>query len=291
MKDVLIVGASGLVGRLLFSRLGRRAEGTCFQTVDPSMHRLDVTDAQAVREMLQARSPAHVIMTAAYTNVDGCEADPARSYQVNVEAVRSVAAACQEISANCVFFSSDYVFGGENGPHKVDEPAAPLNVYGHHKVEAERIVAASCTRHLIVRTCNIYGWQPQGMNFVMACWRRGIDGEAMRVPIDQFGNPTDAEDLARAMEIALDRQLQGTLHLAGPDYVDRLTWGQRVAGALDLDPGFLQGIRTSEIGQAATRPLQGGLDAHDGYRSVGFKFASLSEGLRRFREAQQASEN
>jgi dTDP-4-dehydrorhamnose reductase len=292
MKDVVVLGASGLVGRLLYSRFEDRAHGTCFEsTSNNKLHRLDLTDAVALREYLTSREPRHVIIAAAFTNVDGCELDPDRSRKVNVDAVASIASVCAEISANCVFFSSDYVFGGDKGPHAVDEPLAPLNVYGRHKVEAERLVSELCSQHLIIRTCNIYGWQPDGMNFVMACWRRGRAGEPMRLPVDQWGSPTHADDLAAGVEGALDLGLQGILHLAGPDYLDRLAWARRVCDVLEVDSSLLEGVETTRVGQAAERPLKGGLDAAESYERLGFRFAGVDEGLRRVRKDLEADEN
>jgi dTDP-4-dehydrorhamnose reductase len=281
MPDTLVVGASGLVGGILLERLGARARGTGLTKAAAPLLRLDIADRDEVSRVFEALRPRHVIVSAAYTDVNGCESDVDRSLRANVEGPAIVARACERIGASCVFLSTDYVFDGEHGPHAPDELPRPLNVYGRHKLEAEGLVLACCSRALVIRACNIYGWQPDGMNFVMACWRLGREGRPMRVPSDQWGNPTHADDLAEAVVRALDRDLRGVLHLAGPDYVDRLDWARRTAQALGLDPGFIEGVPTALLAQAAPRPLRGGLDAREGEQAVGLRFAGLEEGLAR----------
>jgi dTDP-4-dehydrorhamnose reductase len=278
-RDVVVVGASGLVGTAVFARLRARAVGTSHTRPNPELVGLDVTDRRAAHELLGRLQPRVVVHCAAWTHVDGCEADPARSRLVNVEGVRNVALAAASIGAHLIFFSSDYVFGGEHGPHRLDEPLAPMNVYGRHKLEAESVVAATVASHAIVRSCNLYGYQATGKNFVMAVLEHARARRPMRIASDQWGSPTLAADLAAATEKLADSALGGVFHLAGPDYVDRPTWARRVTGAFGLDPAFLQPTPTAALGQAAARPLRAGLDSAASERELGFAFRGLSEGL------------
>jgi dTDP-4-dehydrorhamnose reductase len=278
---LLIVGASGLVGGYLFEYFGDRAIGTGHEHVDRrrGLIACDISDAEQVRRVISETGADAVIHCAAYTNVDGCERDPDRSYAVNVIGTRNVAQACGTAGVRYVFFSTDYVFGGSGGPHTLDEAFEPLSVYGRHKLEAERCVADNARDHAIVRSCNIYGWQPDGMNFVMAVYRLGLENKPMRVPVDQFGNPTLAQDMTAAVEVLVDSDEVGVFHFAGPDYVDRLEWAQRAALGFGLDPGFITGVATAELAQAAPRPLRGGLDARSTCRRLGVAFRGLDEGL------------
>ena len=164
-----------------------------------------------------------------------------------------VAIAAAEFGARHVYFSTDYVFGSDDGPHRLSETPRPLNEYGHHKLEAERIVAASVENHVIVRACNLYGYEADGMNFVMAVWKILNRGERMRVPEDQWGSPTLAVDLSEAIAKLLDRDIRGVVHLAGPDYVSRLELGRRAASAFGLDPDGIEGVPTTDLGQDAVR--------------------------------------
>lgn len=285
----LIVGASGLVGSRILARLRAEARGTYCSHPRPGLQFVDVTDADTVDDEVEALRPSVVVLAAAYTHVDGCEKDPGRSYDINVAGARNVARAAARYGARLVFLSSDYVFDGEHGPHALDETPAPLNVYGHHKLEAERVVASECQSYAIIRSCNIYGFDADGKNFVMAVYRNGVSRTTMRVPIDQWGNPTYADDLVDAVVRAGGMRESGVFHVAGPDYVDRLAWARRAAAAFGLDASFIEGVPTSELVQGARRPLRGGLDSRGSIAALGIATRGLDEGLRLAKEGIDAS--
>lgn len=283
--DVLVIGTSGLVGGRIFAKLSAsggasaRTAGTFCSRPAPGLAPLDVTDVRAVDTFLASRRPRAVVLAAAYTHVDGCELDPARSEAVNVGGARNVVRATSRHGARLVFLSTDYVFDGAHGPHRLTEEPAPLNVYGRHKLEAERIVMAESSSYAIIRSCNIYGYDQDGKNFVMAVYRCGRDGKAMRVPSDQWGNPTYVDDLAGSVEKAATSPDSGVFHVAGPDYVDRPTWARRAAEAFGFDPGFIEGVPTRDLGQAARRPLRGGLDSTESLARLRVTARGLDAGL------------
>ncbi len=281
--EILIIGASGLVGGALLERLGPRAAGTS-RAGRSGLLPLDITDREAVARTIERLAPRAVVLAAALTAVDECERDPERSRLVNAEAPRQVAEACRRAGARLVFFSSDYVFG-EGGPHSPDDEPAPLNVYGRHKLEAERAIATAIAGALIVRTCNVYGYAPAGKNFAMSVLRAARCGQRLRVAADQFGNPTAAGDLAAAVVRLLEAGASGIVHLAGPDYVDRATWAHRTAEAFGLDPSFIEPVPAAALGQAARRPLRAGLDARSTCERFGLVMRGLDEGLAAMREA------
>ena len=282
-KRVVVVGASGLVGSRILARLGKTAVGTYHSRPAAGLHLLDVTEPDDVADFFDAMRPTAVVLAAAYTHVDGCERDPARSHDVNVVGARNVARAAAAHSARVVFLSSDYVFGSDDGPHRIDEAPRPLNQYGQHKLEAERVVRDEAERagngYAIIRSCNVYGYEPAGMNFVMAVYRNGEAGKTMRVPADQWGNPTYADDLVDAVAAAVARSDTGVFHAAGPDYVDRLTWAARAARAFGLEPGFIEGVATSALAQPARRPLKAGLDSRVSLGELGVSMRGVDEGI------------
>ena len=281
-KRVVVVGASGLVGSRILRKLRESypaVAGTYRSRPAPGLHLLDVTEPDDVADLFDALAPSAVVIAAAYTHVDGCERDPARSYEVNVRGTLGVARAASARGARVVFLSSDYVFGGAAGPHALDESPAPLNVYGWHKLEAEQAVARESSSYAILRSCNIYGYEPDGMNYVMAVYRNGTSGKPMRVPADQWGNPTYADDLVAAVRAAIELPESGVFHVAGPDYVDRVAWATRAARAFGLDPSFIEGVPTSSLGQPAPRPLYAGLDARSSLTRLDVTMRGLDAGL------------
>jgi dTDP-4-dehydrorhamnose reductase len=238
-----------------------------------------MTDAAAVRALFARVTPELVLLPAAQPNVDRCELEPAESQAINVDGTRHVADACAAAGARLVFFSTDYVFDGEAGPYPADAAPAPINVYGRHKLEAERIVSRTVTDHLIVRACGVYGYQAAGKNFVMALARLGAAGEPMRVPHDQWGTPTLAENMAEAVrELALAGR-RGVFHPVGPDYLSRIDFARLAADVLGHDPGFLRPVSTPELKQPARRPLKGGVDSRATQAVLRTRLVGAREGL------------
>jgi dTDP-4-dehydrorhamnose reductase len=255
----LIIGASGLVGGALRT-VFPQAVGTYFRSPSADLVALDITDDAAVRALVTQVAPGLILLPAAQPNVDRCETEPAESEHVNVDGTRHVAAAAARAHARLVFFSTDYVFDGKAGPYAPDAPTSPINVYGRHKLAAETIVRETVADHLIVRACGVYGYQATGKNFVMALVRLAAAGKRMRVPSDQWGTPTLAENLAAAVhELALSDH-RGIVHPVGPDYLTRIEFARLAAEVLGYTSGFLQPVATPALKQPAARPLRGGVD-------------------------------
>jgi len=275
---VLVVGGSGLVGGALLKEFGADAVGTCWRTARDGLVPLDITDARQVDDLLAALRPRIILHAAAQSNVDRCELQPEESYIVNVEGARHVASAAARIGARLVYFSSDYVFDGTAGPYPPDAQPAPLNVYGRHKLEAERIVAA-LKDHLIARACGVYGYHPGGKNFIMGLIARGKRREPMKVPSDQWGTPTFVGSLAAAVrELALSSYV-GVVHPVGPDYLSRIDFARRAADVLGLSADFLEPATTSELRQPARRPLRGGVDNRSTQARLRTRLVGVAEGL------------
>jgi dTDP-4-dehydrorhamnose reductase len=255
----LIVGASGFIGNVLQSAFGADAVGTyCTHPVE-RLRKLDIRAAVAVQRLVAEVRPQLIIQPAAQPHVDWCEDHVQESYDINVAGTRNVAEAARAAGACYVFFSTDYVFDGAAGPYAEEAAPNPPNVYGRHKLEAERLIATTLQDYLIVRVCGVYGFERQGKNFVMGLVAKGRRGEPMNVPSDQWGTPTYGENLAAAVkELALSGQ-RGIYHVVGPECMDRVSFARLACDVFGLDSGFVRPRTTAELGQRAPRPLRGGL--------------------------------
>jgi dTDP-4-dehydrorhamnose reductase len=157
-----------------------------------------------------------VINAAAYTDVDGCESDAGLAHAVNAEGPRNLAAACRDVGAKLVHFSTDFVFDGTLvRPYRVDDPTSPLSVYGASKLGGEVAIRESGCAHLIIRTSWLFG--PHGSNFVEAILARAAAGQPLSVVTDQIGCPTLASDLADAVLRLLDAGASGTVHFCNAE--------------------------------------------------------------------------
>lgn len=254
--------------------------GTCYRHCLAGLHPLDITEPDRVSALLRGVDPEVIFVPAANPNVDLCETDPEGTRRVNLEPVQTVAAIAADLGSVVVFFSSDYVFDGHSGPYREGDSPKPISEYGRQKLAAEEILRSVLPdRHLILRVTVVYGWEHQGKNFVARLIRTLRAGHSMRVPDDQVGSPTLVNDIADASWTLVERGARGTLHVAGPDLVDRFTFAQRAARVFGLDAGLIQPVPTGELGQAAPRPLIAGMISDRAESILNRKFVGIDDGL------------
>src|SRR3954453_16526691 len=158
---ILVTGAKGMLGHRV-ADAAREAGHEVFVTDLPE---LDLTDAQAAFDHIGEMEPDAVIHCAAYTDVDGAEADEELALRINMEAAGNVAAAAGLNGAFVVAVSTDYVFAGDaDRPYVESDEPAPQGAYGRTKLLGERAVQDIETPAAIVRTAWLFG--AGGKNFV-----------------------------------------------------------------------------------------------------------------------------
>jgi dTDP-4-dehydrorhamnose reductase len=175
---------------------------------------LDVTDPGAVSSALTAERPDVVVNCAAYTNVDGAEADEAAATLLNGDAAGFVADAAASVGAAIVQPSTDYVFdGSKRTPYVESDSVGPQGAYGRSKLAGERAVAGANERHLVVRTSWLFG--VAGKNFVDTMLAVARDRDELKVVHDQVGRPTYTGHLADALVQLAGGDAYGIHHVAG----------------------------------------------------------------------------
>jgi dTDP-4-dehydrorhamnose reductase len=214
----------------------------------------DVTKPEQVRAALEGSRPAMVFHCAAYTDVDGAEADPATAMRVNGEGTAHVAAACRAVGAGLVYLSTDYVFDGRKGtPYREEDQGNPLNAYGRSKWAGEEAVrAARLGRAWIIRSAWLYG--ARGRNFIRAILDRAAQDQPLRVVSDQEGSPTYTADLAAALCRIAEGVPPGTYHVTN---AGSTTWFAFARAILDRAgmPGVpVRPIPSAASGRPAPRP-------------------------------------
>ena len=278
----LVIGASGFVGSYLMKALqagGADAAGTFHAHPAPSLSALDITDPGQVSALIKKISPELICLCAAEPNVDYCEAHPKETSAVNVAGVKNVAEAAKAAGAKLMYFSSDYVFDGRSGPYRETDLPHPVSEYGRQKLESEKIVQGLLKDFLILRVTVLYGWERQGKNFLERLIKTLKKGETLLVPNDQIGNPTLVPNMTEiAAELALKNE-RGIFHIAGLDWINRYEFAVRIAETFGLDASLIAGVKTSEMKQAAKRPLRGGMLCESLKGKILTKPSSIAEGL------------
>lgn len=217
---LLCIGKSGQVARALAERSGV-AGVDCVCCGRPE---LDLLSRDDVAAALDSERPTLVVNAAAYTNVDGAEADREPAFALNAEAVATLAELCTARDLPLIHLSTDYVFDGSGErPWRETDPTAPLNIYGASKLAGENAVRDAGGAHIILRTSWVYS--PFGRNFIKTMLRLARDQASASVVNDQLGSPTSALDIADTILHIADRlrrqptpNFYGTYHYAAAGY-------------------------------------------------------------------------
>jgi dTDP-4-dehydrorhamnose reductase len=244
---ILVTGAGGQVGSEVAAHLPHH------QVLALDRAACDLSDRHSVEQAVAAAAPAAVVNCAAWTDVDGCEADPERAVLVNALGVRHLAAACGRAGAHLVHVSTDYVFSGDkDGPYDEWDEPGPRSVYGRSKLGGELELARHAGSWAVARTSWVFG--RRGRNFVDTIVGRARDGAPLRVVDDQQGCPTYAPDLAGALARLAVSRLPGVYHVTNQG---ACTWHDLAAAAVELaglDPSVVGTMTTAELGRPAPRP-------------------------------------
>lgn len=174
---------------------------------------LDITNLDAICEMVKQNDIKIIINCAAYTDVDAAEDNQDFAELLNAKAPENLAIAMKEVNGLLVHISTDYVFGGDpyNNPCKEYQKGTPTGVYGLTKLHGEQAVLNVGCNHIIIRTAWLYS--EFGKNFVKTMLNLTATKPQLKVVYDQVGTPTYALDLAKAITDILEEYKKESLTL------------------------------------------------------------------------------
>jgi dTDP-4-dehydrorhamnose reductase len=286
MLQYLIIGCNGLIGRKLSSLCEKKGVswiGTFNKRNEPEGFCLDITSETDVREFILERKPRYIVHCA---NLSGganfCEKNRPKAEKFHLHATQFIGRAAKEIDATLVFYSSDYVFDGKkNSPYCENDEPNPLNYYGKIKVEAENWLKESLEKYVILRTTNVYGWDPKTVtpNFLMGLYRKTQEITECAVPSYLWGNPTYAGDLAEIAVTLCEKEIHGLFHTVGDENINRYEWAKRILSKFNLTGELLVEQKEMQKRIEAPRPSALILDNSLLKKVLKFNFKSIDEGL------------
>lgn len=195
---ILVTGADGQLGREMQIASRGSRNRFIFTDIAGEYERLDITDQQAIADIVRENHVNVIVNCAAYTNVDKAETDPETANLLNNIAAGNLADAMKAVNGTLIHISTDYVFQGDmNIPCREDWPTEPLGVYGKTKLAGEKSIEATGCASIIIRTAWLYS--PFGKNFVKTMRDLTSSRESLKVVFDQVGTPTYAGDLAETI--------------------------------------------------------------------------------------------
>ena len=211
--NILVTGANGQLGREMRLTAKESSHHYIFTDVAPAEGLetilLDITDRNAVEQMVSEEQVGAIVNCAAWTDVDACETDSvmaAKTERINALAPAILAQAMRDVNGLLVHISTDYVFGLEpyNTPCNEEQKGTPTGVYGHSKLRGEMVIRNSGVQYLILRTSWLYS--EYGRNFCRTMMKLTAEKPQVNVVFDQTGTPTYALDLAQAITTILERE-------------------------------------------------------------------------------------
>jgi dTDP-4-dehydrorhamnose reductase len=243
---IAIFGASGLLGKALVR------EWSGDELVQLSSRDVDIRNAEMVARVVDKAGADWIVLSAAYTDVDGCESNRELAFAVNRDGAVNVARAAKQAGARLLFLSSDYVFDGKkSSPYETDDPRNPQSVYGQSKAEAEIGLIATVPECCIVRTSWLFG--AGGKCFPDTILKLAAARSTLDVVNDQRGSPTYTLDLARAIVQLCRKDAAGIVHVTNRE---NCTWFE-FAQFLVREAGLkaeVHPVSTAQFPRPAPRP-------------------------------------
>jgi dTDP-4-dehydrorhamnose reductase len=277
---VALIGAKGQLGSDIashFLQCGDRYQLTALTRAD-----IDITQPEAVHQVLTSQKFDIVINSAAYVRVDDCEQEVETAFAVNAIAALHIARACREIQAFCVYISTDYVFGGDRPlPYTESDLPNPINIYGTSKLTGEHLVQQTALRSLILRISSVFGKagaSGKGGNFVETMIKKAKAGDQIKVVNDIFMSPTYTYDVARLLDVLLQAGTTGIIHGAN---AGQCSWHEFATQALSLAniAHPIASIPASDFPTKARRPMNSALISDRLADITTFKMRSWQEAI------------
>ena len=283
--NILVTGANGQLGNemQLVSR-NSKTDHYIFTDVCEGYTKLDITDINAIREMVKQNDVRCIINCAAWTNVDKAETAGDIVETLNAVAPENLAKVMKEVDGLLVHISTDYVFGGDpyNTPCNEEMTGTPTGVYGLTKLHGEQKIKATGAKYVILRTAWLYS--EFGHNFVKTMLNLTATKPQLKVVFDQCGTPTYAGDLANTIfDIVENRKFEGhegIYHFSNEgvcSWYDFTKVIARMAGHAQCD---IQPCHSDEFPSPVKRPAYSVLDKTKIKATFGTKIPYWMDSLR-----------
>jgi dTDP-4-dehydrorhamnose reductase len=251
---LLITGSKGQLGQDLQKACRTRRIDFCAGDVEE----FDITDLEAMREVVRAERPTAVVNCAAYNQVDRAETDFEAACRVNAEGPRNLAVAAEEAGVPIMHFSTDFVFDGEKGTaYLVDDRPHPVSRYGESKLMGEQAVSSHASRFFLVRLSWVFGIA--GVNFPKKVLEWAQNRSTLTVLRDQVSCPSYTADLVGPILDLLRLGAFGLYHLTNRGHCSRYEWARFILGRARPEVA-VEPAGSGEFETAAKRPAFSALD-------------------------------
>jgi dTDP-4-dehydrorhamnose reductase len=244
---ILLIGAKGMLG----TDMMRHWKSD--EAIPADSSEADIRDLDQVRSLVSEAQADWIVLTAAYTDVDGSEKNPEQAFAVNATGTENVARASAEAGARLFYVSTDYIFdGNSNRPYESSDAIRPLNAYGASKAAGEAAVRKYAREWCIGRTSWLFG--AFGVSFPEKILRASETRSELTVVSDQVGSPTFTTDLAAAVLKLIHSDARGIVHITNSGSCSWYDFAREVLSQAGRNSVRVLPISTSEAARPAMRP-------------------------------------
>lgn len=284
-ESILVIGGSSFLGQHVLRHQQEHfsivptgfshSVGTSHSSV-----KLDITDGLAVLKVLKEVRPQTILLLAASTNPNFCELNPQESKAINLDAVANLAECANGVGAKLVFTSTDLVFDGNKGHYSEDDLPSPINIYGKHKLEAERTVLDANQRNVVCRMPLMFGAAfGDNVSVLQGMMHSLKNDKPLKLFTDEFRTPVDGVDAAKGLFWAA-RRVEGLVHLGGKTRISRFDFGSLLCKMANLPEQLLEPCKQADVNMPAKRSPDVSLNSNFAH-STGYRPASLEEQIER----------
>lgn len=252
MKKIAVIGSNGQLGNCI-RKIAPDFENR-YEFIFTDSQTLDITDESAVNDFFYNNKPDFCINASAYTAVDLAEKEEEKAFAVNAYGVSQLAEACAEFKTIFIHVSTDYVFDGDtNLDYSEDDFTNPIGVYGQSKRKGEELALENNPSTIILRTSWLYS--EFNKNFVKTMLNLFSQKDELGIVADQFGQPTNANDLAEAIMAIIENPNKtfGIFHFSNYPETTWFEFAQKIA-ELSKSSVKLNALTTEQYPTPAKRP-------------------------------------
>ena len=283
--NILVTGANGQLGNEIQKVSKHSQDHYIFTDVCDGYEKLDITNLDAIRQMVAQLDVKCIINCAAWTNVDAAETAGDIVEQLNAKAPENLAMVMKEVGGLLVHISTDYVFGGDpyNTPCRENQKGSPTGVYGQTKLHGEQRILATGVKHIIIRTAWLYS--EFGKNFVKTMLSLTATKPQLKVVFDQCGTPTYAGDLADVIyDIIENRKFdnnEGIYHFSNEGVCSWYDFTKVIAQMAGHTTCDIQPCHSDEFPSPVKRPAYSVLDKSKIKDTFGITIPYWTDSLRK----------
>ncbi len=249
---ITVSGARGMLGEEFVKTLGEKHEVIPF----PDREKVDVSDVQAVLKFVRSIKPDVIVHCAAVRDPDPCELDKDMCWRINCTGTLAIAMAAREQGCAVVHISSDAVFAAERDEpyHEYDIPGIPQTIYGHSKLEAERIIQRYLQKYFVLRVPLLFA-RTGGLrkNNLAKMFEKVRHGEKITAMADAYSSVCYCYDIARATEKMLETDFWGIYHVTSDGAVSRAGLMKAALESAGKDPSFIEETLIADARKPAPR--------------------------------------